>query len=72
MSRIISAMVVSILMAFAASAATTKPTFDELDTNKDGKLSKDEAAKVESLDFAKADVNKDGVIDRAEYEIAVG
>lgn len=61
----------SIIGAAGASFAAS-PTFDQLDQNKDGKLSKAEASKVEKLDFVKADKNKDGSLDRSEYEAAIG
>jgi Ca2+-binding EF-hand superfamily protein len=48
------------------------PAFNELDKDHDGMLTKAETATVKGLDFAKADTNKDGRLDRAEYEAAVG
>jgi len=54
-------------VALAASA----PSFEDVDANTDGKISKEEAAKVPELDFAAADVNKDGVLSRSEYESAI-
>jgi len=56
----------------SAGLAAEKPTFEFVDANKDGKISKEEGAKVPGLDFAKADANKDGVLTRAEYVAAVG
>lgn len=56
----------------AGAAFAANPTFDELDRNEDGKLSKSEASKVEKLDFAAADTNRDGMLDRSEYEAAIG
>lgn len=57
-------------LAVAAGAIAAAPTFDQLDTNKDGMLSKAEAKGAKGLDFAKADKDKNGMLDRAEYEAA--
>ena len=54
------------LMSGAAFAAA--PAFEDVDTNRDGKISKEEAAAIEGLDWAKADANGDGVLDMAEYK----
>ena len=60
------------VLAFAGTAYAMAPPFNELDKNRYGKLSKAECASVKGLDFAKADTNKDGYLDRAEYEAAMG
>jgi len=62
------------LAAFGLSAAALAQeplAFDQVDSDKDGMINVEEAAKVEGLDFAAADANQDGGIDRAEYEQAV-
>ena len=59
------------VLAFA-SAAQAAPAFNDLDKNHDGLLSRSEASPVKNLDFAKADTNRDGNLDRAEYAAAVG
>ena len=59
-------------MGVAGPASGMKVTFDDLDANKDGKLSKEEAAKQAGLDFAKADANHDGSLSRPEYEATIG
>lgn len=46
------------------------PAFSEVDANMDGKISQEEAAAVEGLDFTKADTNQDGSLDQAEYQAA--
>jgi hypothetical protein len=61
------------VFALATASYAAAPTFNELDKDRDGMLTRTETAgKVKGLDFAKADTNKDGRLDRAEYEAAVG
>jgi Ca2+-binding EF-hand superfamily protein len=50
-----------------AALAQELPSFEEVDANHDGQISREEAAAVEGLDFSTADANQDGAIDRAEY-----
>jgi hypothetical protein len=59
------------VLAFA-SASHAAPSFNDLDKNHDGVLSRAEASSVKGLDFVKADTNRDGHLDRAEYAAAVG
>jgi Ca2+-binding EF-hand superfamily protein len=66
------AMAVLAVLGFASASYAAAPAFNELDKDHDGMLTKAEAASVKGLDFAKADTNKDGRLDRAEYEAAVG
>ncbi len=68
--------------AFAADPATpaggakaeTQATFDVLDANKDGSISKDEAAGMKGLSesFEKLDANKDSKLDQGEFDKAMG
>ena len=58
-------------LGFAGTAAATSPSFEELDKNADGLLSEEEAAALRGLDFAKADLDKSGWLDRSEYEAAL-
>lgn len=69
MTRILSALMFTAVIGLAGSALAAKPSFDEIDENKDGMLSRAEAATVE-IDFAEADTNQDGMLDRTEYESA--
>ena len=51
-----------------ASAPRASGSFDALDTDRDGSISKTEAAPVfDSAAFSKLDKNGNGVIDRSEY-----
>jgi hypothetical protein len=51
-------------------AAIIKPTFQLLDSNHDGWISKSEAASVPNLtkDFDRYDLNRDGKLDRSEFD----
>ena len=71
MSKIRSALVIVAALGFATSAYAVAPAFNELDKNHDGMLTKAETATVKDLNFAKADTNRDGRLDRAEYEAAI-
>ena len=59
-----------ILAVFAGASMAALPTFDEVDTNGDGKISMKEASTHEGLmtTFEKADVDHDGLLSKAEYE----
>jgi hypothetical protein len=63
--------VMLLALGFAGAAlAQEAPSFEEVDQNSDGMISQEEAASVEGLDFATADTNQDGSLDRNEYEQA--
>lgn len=57
------------------AAMTQTPSFDQVDTNKDGSITRDEAgtAKVLQQDsgFTSADQNKDGKLSKTEYDAAM-
>ena len=59
-----------ILAVFAGASMAALPTFDEVDTNGDGKITMKEASSHEGLmtTFDKADVDRDGLLSRAEYQ----
>jgi hypothetical protein len=44
------------------------PSFDTLDTNRDGRISQTEASADASLVFTTADQNGDGYLDKAEWK----
>ncbi len=67
-------MAIALMLAFSAAAwaqkkGTGNQAFDELDKNRDGYLSRQEAAGDKELAkrFAKFDANKDGRLDLDEY-----
>jgi hypothetical protein len=72
MIKLRTAMALMAVMGLASASYAAAPAFNELDKDHDGMLTKAECASVKNLDFAKADTNKDGRLDRAEYEAAVG
>jgi hypothetical protein len=51
----------------AAALAQDLPTFEELDQNGNDMIEPSEAEAVEGFDFAAADTNQDGAIDREEF-----
>ncbi len=52
-----------------ASAANSTTSFQNLDTNRDGQITLDEAKKSPEVNtkFTQADANKDGKLDAAEF-----
>ena len=59
---------VALLVVASAAFAQGLPAFEEVDQNSDGQISQQEAGVVEALDFATADADQDGTIDRSEYQ----
>ena len=59
-----------ILAVFAGASMAALPTFAEVDTNGDGKITMKEASNHEGLmtTFDKADVDRDGLLSKAEYQ----
>ena len=53
--------------AGGVSAKGAYPVFEEVDANQDGRLTSDECAVIAGLEFAYADMNQDGILDRQEY-----
>lgn len=58
------------LVASVASAAGDKSGFDEVDSNKDGAITRGEAASFAALEqrFESADTNHNGLIELNEYK----
>lgn len=55
---------------FSGVALAAPPAFQDIDTNKDGVITQEEAVQVEGLDMASADTNGDGQLSQEEYEAA--
>ncbi|WP_129776433.1 EF-hand domain-containing protein [Peristeroidobacter soli] len=68
-SRLSVPALLAALAATGAWAADTKPTFESLDKNGDGKISLSEASNHDALfvAFKSLDTNKDGELTRAEF-----
>jgi Ca2+-binding EF-hand superfamily protein len=60
----------ALLTVFAGASMAALPTFDEVDTNGDGKITMQEASTYEGLmtTFDKADEDRDGLLSKAEYQ----
>lgn len=62
------------LTAHAAQEQKGKPgewaSFQKVDADGSGMISKEEASAVQGLDFSKADRNNDGQLSKSEYEAA--
>ena len=69
-------LLVGLMAVLAAARAQNAPqmTFEQLDTNKDGRISVSEARKDKAVAarFSKADANQDGYLDRAEFKTIGG
>ena len=57
------------LFGFAALAQDL-PSFEDVDANGDGQITRQEAAAIEGLDFTAADTNQDGTLSMEEYNAA--
>jgi len=51
---------------------TAASAFEKLDSAKAGYVTKEQAAKLNGFDFTQADKNKDGKLDRDEFNAAWG
>jgi hypothetical protein len=59
-------------LAFSAVALAQggAPAFEEVDSNADGAITREEASVIEGLDFDRLDANQDGLLSREEYTAA--
>lgn len=62
--------VIALTTVSASAFAVEIPDFTSVDINADGAISLEEAKSIEGLEqaFMLADINKDGQLDKAEYE----
>ena len=67
-------MFATLMIATPALAQDAALVFTALDTNKDGKISRDEAQRnaMVSQDFAAADKDHDGFLSKEEFRAAFG
>jgi hypothetical protein len=74
-SKTLIALTVAALIPLGAAVAGDKdkagsmgPSFDTLDTNRDGKISQAEASADANITFSTVDVNGDGYLDKSEFK----
>ena len=60
------------LITLAAACSSDRPGFTDVDADKNGMISAEEAMAVQGLDFTKADANQDGALDDSEWGAATG
>lgn len=68
--HMLTALILMAVSGFAwAGAAADKTSFEQLDANHDGQISRDEAKKSPEVSkkFVQADTNQDGKLDAAEF-----
>lgn len=53
-----------------SEVASAYPSFEEIDTNSDGMIGRQELASIEGLDFDSLDTNQDGSLSQEEYAAA--
>lgn len=64
-------ILVALSLAALAGAPAFAATFDEVDADKDGMISAEEA-QAAGIDVTTADANQDGSLDQAEFDAAMG
>jgi Ca2+-binding EF-hand superfamily protein len=67
--HLLSALALITVSGFAWAAGTGASSFQDLDTNHDGQISRDEAKKAPNVskNFDQTDANKDGKLDSSEF-----
>ena len=64
-------ILVALSLAALVSAPAFAATFDEVDADKDGMISAEEA-QAAGIDVTTADTNQDGSLDQGEFDAAMG
>jgi Ca2+-binding EF-hand superfamily protein len=57
--------------ALQSGDRTEQTTFDKADSNSDGKVSREEANKIDGFNFSKADVDENAYLSRLEFQTAM-
>lgn len=64
-------MTLAAVVLYSGVSLTAPVAFIDVDADKDGKISQQEAMVLEGLEWSSADANQDGMLDESEYEAAM-